>query len=81
MDIIRKEFTNRSKEGTKGVFTRERELQLKNLMILGYIMQFHPTGFRQILQKSGLYDFNIKKILKVHLYRLARNKKMDLKLY
>jgi len=22
MDIIRKEFTNRSKEGTKGVFTR-----------------------------------------------------------
>ncbi len=29
MDIIRKEFTNRSKEGTKGVFTRERELPLK----------------------------------------------------
>jgi len=25
-------------------------------------MQFHPTGFGQILQKSGLYDFNIKKI-------------------
>jgi len=44
-------------------------------------VQFHPTGFGQILQKSGLYDFNIKKILKVHLYRLARNKKMDLKLY
>ncbi len=50
-------------------------------MILDYIVQFHPTGFGQILQKSGLYDFNIKKILKVHLYRLARNKKMDLKLY
>ena len=71
MDIIRKEFTNRSKEGTEGVFTRERKLPIKNLMILGYIVQLHPTEFGQILQKSGLYDFNIKKILEVHLCKLA----------
>ena len=64
-ELDNKEFTSRSKNGLIGVFTRERKLPLKNLVIL--IMsscssiQRDLDRFYKSLDKS---DFNIRKVTK-----------------
>lgn len=64
-ELDNKEFTSRSKDGLKGVFTRERKLPLKNLLVL--IMsscssiQRDLDRFYKSLNNS---DFNIRKATK-----------------
>ena len=73
-ELDNKEFTSRSKDGLKGVFTRERKLPLKNLLVL--IMsscssiQRDLDRFYKSLNNS---DFNIRKATK-SAFSQARNK-------
>jgi len=64
-ELDNKEFTSRSKDGLKGVFTRERKLPLKNLLVL--IMSSYSSIQRDLdrfYKSLNNSDFNIRKATK-----------------
>lgn len=64
-ELDEKEFTSRSKDGIKGVFTRDRKLPLKNLVIL--IMSSCSSIQRDLdrfFKSLDNSDFNIRKVTK-----------------
>ena len=64
-ELDSKEFTSRSKDGLKGVFTRERKLTLKNLIVL--IMSSCSSIQRDLdrfFKSMNNADFNIREVTK-----------------
>lgn len=64
-ELDNKEFTSRSKDGLKGVFTRERKLPLKNLIVL--IMSSCSSIQRDLdrfYKSVNNSDFNIREVTK-----------------
>ena len=64
-ELDNKWFTSRSKDGVKGVFTRDRKLPLKNLIIL--IMSSCSSIQRDLdrfFKSMDNNDFNIRKVTK-----------------
>jgi hypothetical protein len=64
-ELDNKEFTSRSKDGLKGVFTRNRKLPIKNLVVLimssGKALQRDLDNFFKNLLRS---DFSIREVTK-----------------